>query len=298
MDNNKRGIIYLIQPIELIKTNRYKIGKSCQEGINRCINGYKKGTRFLCINECINPDMLEKKIRDLFNVKYILIAGREYFEGDENDMIDHFNKIVSKHRKQYMSCIKNIPVTQTINNKSIQKLDVTTEQQIKIPNKNSQTCHLESRSKVMYNCDICEFKTKKKSNILKHNSSKKHNNNVSSFNQQVSTKKETVKDMSNDDQNNNEKVNIDNTKNSNIIIMNNDNANYLIKQYVCNMCKKQLSTKQSLSRHKHHYCKTKKNTEKPNIDKEEFQKLKRENEELKMKYYSLTEKISNEKYSD
>ncbi len=39
MSNNK-GIIYLVQPTELIGTSRYKIGCSAKNDLERCKTGY------------------------------------------------------------------------------------------------------------------------------------------------------------------------------------------------------------------------------------------------------------------
>ena len=47
--NNKKGTIYLIQPAELVGTERYKIGCSAKNDLERCKKGYKKGTRFMDI---------------------------------------------------------------------------------------------------------------------------------------------------------------------------------------------------------------------------------------------------------
>ena len=41
------GIVYLIQPAELVGTNVYKVGASGQPDVNRIVNGYKKGTIWL-----------------------------------------------------------------------------------------------------------------------------------------------------------------------------------------------------------------------------------------------------------
>jgi len=38
------GIIYLIQPVEFIGTKIYKIGCSKNPDLQRCKNGYKKGS--------------------------------------------------------------------------------------------------------------------------------------------------------------------------------------------------------------------------------------------------------------
>ena len=44
-----KGIIYLIQPAELLGTNRYKIGCSGKNSLDRCKKGYKIGSRYLSI---------------------------------------------------------------------------------------------------------------------------------------------------------------------------------------------------------------------------------------------------------
>jgi hypothetical protein len=105
-----KGIIYLIQPSELIGTNRYKIGCSNSPTLTRCINGYKTGSRYISINECINPFVLEKNIINEFNKLFKLIAGHEIFEGDENLMCAIFMKIITeyktKHNNFEIKCIK------------------------------------------------------------------------------------------------------------------------------------------------------------------------------------------------
>jgi len=93
------GIIYLIQPEELLQTNRYKIGCSAKNDLSR-VNSYKKNSRYLYIAECINPYTLEANIKSIFNNKYTLIAGKEYFEGDEKDIVNNFVKIVNDYNNE------------------------------------------------------------------------------------------------------------------------------------------------------------------------------------------------------
>jgi len=93
-----KGIIYLIQPAELINTNRYKIGCTKTPNLERCYKGYKKGSRYICIMECIDPLILENKIKEIFNDKFKLIAGNEYYEGDENEMYKLFIETINKYR--------------------------------------------------------------------------------------------------------------------------------------------------------------------------------------------------------
>jgi hypothetical protein len=89
------GIIYLVQPCELVGTNRYKIGMSSKTTLDRVIKGYRKGTRYLNIQEVEYPLELEKKIKNKFNNKFSLIAGKEYFEGDEYDIRNSFVRMVN-----------------------------------------------------------------------------------------------------------------------------------------------------------------------------------------------------------
>ena len=97
-DNYNLGTIYLVQPCELVGTNRYKIGCSKNTNLERVKKGYKKGTRYICISECINPFILESKIKKAFDNKYKLIAGNEYYEGEENCMYKLFIDIISTHK--------------------------------------------------------------------------------------------------------------------------------------------------------------------------------------------------------
>ncbi len=90
------GIIYLIQPCELVKTNRYKIGISFINDLKRC-NSYKKGTRYLSIMEVKNPLILENNIKIEFNKVFKCIAGKEWFEGEEKKMIELFIELYLNH---------------------------------------------------------------------------------------------------------------------------------------------------------------------------------------------------------
>jgi hypothetical protein len=114
-----RGIIYLIQPAELIGSNKYKIGHSKSPKLNRCINGYYASSRFISINECNNPLILEKKIINEFNKLFKLSAGREIFEGNENLMYITYFKLLNEHKNIYdetgnILCVKPEDTTENI----------------------------------------------------------------------------------------------------------------------------------------------------------------------------------------
>jgi hypothetical protein len=92
------GILYLVQPAELIGTQRFKIGCSQQHKLYRLTNGYKIGTKYLCIMESPHVRKIEHEIKSIFNHKFILIAGTEYFEGDQSLMLKTFIEHILKYQ--------------------------------------------------------------------------------------------------------------------------------------------------------------------------------------------------------
>ena len=120
------GCLYLIQPCELLGTNRYKIGMSSKNDLSR-MKAYKKNSRYICIMECDNFYHVERLLISHFKYKYNLIAGAEYFEGCENNMLKDFIKIIMdnkfdsneeipetyipKVQKNIRPCISDIPLT-------------------------------------------------------------------------------------------------------------------------------------------------------------------------------------------
>jgi hypothetical protein len=92
--NNDKGIIYLLQPAELVGTNHYKIGCSKKNNLDR-LKSYKIGTRYIDIRECSNPHDVETKVKDSFKNKFTLVAGTEYFKGNEIDIKKEFNDVIS-----------------------------------------------------------------------------------------------------------------------------------------------------------------------------------------------------------
>jgi hypothetical protein len=95
---NEKGLVYLIQPAELVGTSRYKIGYSKKSDLHNFRKEYKKGSRFLDIYESEYSPSLVREIRDNFNNKFKLVAGRTYYEGNENDIKKNFNTIINNSR--------------------------------------------------------------------------------------------------------------------------------------------------------------------------------------------------------
>lgn len=79
------GILYFIQPAELVGTTRFKVGCSTKNDLSR-VKSYKAGTRMIMILQCDDPFLLEQKVLVEFKNQFHKIAGNEYFEGDESIM--------------------------------------------------------------------------------------------------------------------------------------------------------------------------------------------------------------------
>jgi hypothetical protein len=109
---NDKGLLYLIQPAELVGTHRYKIGYSKNNDIAKFRKDYKKGSRFLDIYEYDNSLLLVREIRNNFNNKFKLVAGRTYYEGNETDIKKNFNAIISNYNNA--NNINNINSTNLI----------------------------------------------------------------------------------------------------------------------------------------------------------------------------------------
>ena len=98
----------MIQPAELAESNNYKIGCSRNTSLSRILNGYKKGSRYISINECINPFILEKQLIKIFRENFKLIAGNEFFKGDEMTMLEIFMKTVTNYNKSNYEKMKDV----------------------------------------------------------------------------------------------------------------------------------------------------------------------------------------------
>jgi hypothetical protein len=94
IDEKDYGIVYLIQPVELIGSSRYKLGCSSKYTIERLQTGYRKGYKCINIKMCYKPLEVEQLLKKEFENKFILIGGSEIFEGDICDMNKIFDEIV------------------------------------------------------------------------------------------------------------------------------------------------------------------------------------------------------------
>jgi len=97
--------IYILKEREFIKTNEdiYKIGKTRQDNLGR-FNNYPNGSSLYLQYFCNNSDFIELRIIDSFKENFIqrLDIGREYFEGNIDEMMDKIYHI----RNQYSNLSK------------------------------------------------------------------------------------------------------------------------------------------------------------------------------------------------
>ena len=95
------GLLYMVQPTELVGTNRFKIGRSKKNSFKR-LHSYRKGTRIILTASCENHKEVEDELIEAFKREFTLVAGNEYFHGREEDMVSLF-KIVIAGRAVLMS---------------------------------------------------------------------------------------------------------------------------------------------------------------------------------------------------
>jgi hypothetical protein len=185
------GILYLIQPVEYIGTDCYKIGYSSKSNIDRVRHGYKKGTRYLHIVECDNAIEIEKILIDVFNENFTLFAGREYFKGDINEMLDVFYNVYKKNKntettnkiqesvyqekcdKQYDCDDEECEEEEECDDEECEELTDKDNESIKEVKtiediKHSQKCNTK------FFCEKCNYYANRKTDLLKHFKRKKH----------------------------------------------------------------------------------------------------------------------------
>ena len=88
------GLLYFVQPTELIGTSRFKIGRSSKNSFKR-LHSYRKGTRIILTASCDDHKVVEAELIDAFNSEFTLIAGNEFFHGKEEDMVALFKTVIA-----------------------------------------------------------------------------------------------------------------------------------------------------------------------------------------------------------
>ena len=103
LHNIMSSYIYLLKEREFIKTNEniYKLGKTKQNNENR-IKQYPKGSKLFLLKICYDCDKMENILLASFRKKFKQRKdiGREYFEGEYNDMIKNIENILNNFNIQ------------------------------------------------------------------------------------------------------------------------------------------------------------------------------------------------------
>lgn len=120
-----KGIVYFVQPAELVGTSRYKIGCSGEPTLKRCLN-YLSGTRYICVMECSDPLAVETELKAQFAERYKRIAGKEWFEGDELEMLKTFVEIIVKCK-----CVAPKPVPKSASKPKLDEETIWLNKQLK-----------------------------------------------------------------------------------------------------------------------------------------------------------------------
>jgi hypothetical protein len=167
------GTVYFIQPTELKDTKKYKIGMSKKNDLSR-FKKYHLGTRFILIMSCKYPVTLEGILKAEFKNKYKLIAGSEYFEGKEEDMLKDFLQIINDHKENNLKeKNKEMKITNQINDidKEINIIDKDTaiELEEKILVEPEKVLSSNSEETQKYYCKICQKNYKSNNSLWNHN---------------------------------------------------------------------------------------------------------------------------------
>ena len=121
------GIVYLIQPAELVGTDRAKVGCSTKSDLSPVLH-YKKGTNYLCICSTENPLAFERVIIAIFKSHFTKIAGN--FMGDINEMRKIFLQQIVAHdtfTKSSMMTPLNNETMDDVSENSLESLAIQNE---------------------------------------------------------------------------------------------------------------------------------------------------------------------------
>ena len=176
--------LYLIQVNNDIGSNIYKIGKTTQIPSER-FKGYKKGTYPIRISMVDDCHKREHELIKLFNIKYKLIRGREYFLGTLNKMILDFNNFcdnILNNISQNISHNLSHNISNNIENSYIMTEYICSICNIMFYNKQSLTRHqskkIKCNLKTEYKCNNCNKCFKQKKNLIDHQDKNICNNKI------------------------------------------------------------------------------------------------------------------------
>ncbi len=142
-EESKKGYINIIQVREFLNKNIYKIGRTGD--VKTRINGYPKNSKLLFIIDIDMEDLVDTEteliniFKDYFNHKNEY--GREYFEGDLNEMI----KIINEYLEFKNKFVKFRKYLEESNKKKINKeIKLKKNENVNIENVNIENINIEN----------------------------------------------------------------------------------------------------------------------------------------------------------
>lgn len=172
--------LYMLQPVEYINTNCYKIGLSSTCDLNR-LKSYGSGTKYIQYFECNKYREAEKELICKLNEEQTiaLFKGREYFCGEKQTILNIFIEIMLKYNNLEAEK-ENIEKVEYVEDEEIEKVEITVRDEKKIKQLNLETntksLHNDVRhvEKNKYVCKVCKFSCMYQSDFNRHLNSKKH----------------------------------------------------------------------------------------------------------------------------
>lgn len=173
---SKQGANYMahLREFRNSKQEIYKIGGTERPVVER-IRDYPKDTMLIVYANVLNHQESEQELIKIFDIKFINRPdiGREYYEGNKNDMINEFLFVTRKYQTiSGENQVVNIIVKPSNILPIITNLPPLLKQgtlQNKIDNET-----VSNLKKNVYNCDCCDYKTETHQAIKKHVLSQKH----------------------------------------------------------------------------------------------------------------------------
>lgn len=92
IQQTRMGFVYLVQPAELVGTDRYKVGHSTSSALTQLNKGYLPGTRFIIVFESETPVETEQRILSVFKNKFELVTSNNFFKGYESALKNEFTE--------------------------------------------------------------------------------------------------------------------------------------------------------------------------------------------------------------
>ncbi len=119
----KEGYFYIVQEREFLGTNNYKIGRTSD--VEDRLRGYSKNSKLIYSIKVDDQNEVESMLIEIFKDKFIQKReyGREYFEGDINEMIQEVELYIQFKNKygKYITHSITIMLKKIINVKSKNK---------------------------------------------------------------------------------------------------------------------------------------------------------------------------------